>query len=161
MLKYRFLLFFSFFFFLNALLQAQSSALEAQYNKTTDKTAKMRLAYQIAEKNICTNSSKASGYAHRAFTLASELKDEGMMARASMMDGQALLKERNLSAAKTRFKECVDHAAKDNDLKLATKASDALEDITKRRNNYSEAYAYRQQAVALIKSKKGIKSSVA
>lgn len=159
MLKYRFFLFFSFFFFSNVLLTAQSSALEIQYNKTTDKAAKMRLAYQIAEKNIGSNSSKASSFAHRAFTLASELKDEGMMARASMMDGQALLKERNLSAAKTRFKECVDHAAKDNDLDLATKAYDALEDIAKRSNNYSEAYAYSEQAVALLKSKKGIKSS--
>lgn len=159
MLKYRFLLLFSLLFLSTVLLQAQSSALEAQYNKTTDKTAKMRLAYQIAEKNIGSNSSKASTFAHRAFTLASELKDEGMMARASMMDGQALLKERNLSAAKTRFKECVDHAAKNNDLDLATKAYDALEDIAKRSNNYSEAYAYSEQAVALLKSKKGIKSS--
>lgn len=159
MLKYRFSILFLFLLFSTVILHAQSSALEAQYNKTTDKSAKMRLAYQIAEKNIGTNSSKASSYAHRAFTLASELKDEGMMALASMMDGQALVKERNLTAAKTRFKECVDHAANDNNLDLATKAYDALEDISKRSNNYSEAYAYSEQAVALLKSKKGIKSS--
>ncbi len=157
--RFRFVLLFFILIATGSGLTAQSSALEAQYSKATDKSVKMRLAFQIAEKNLGTNSSKASSYAHRAFTIASELRDEGMMARASLLDGQALLKERNITAAKTRFKECAEHAAKNDDLDLATRAYDALEDIAKRSNNYSEAYAYSEQAVALLKSKKGIRSS--
>jgi adenylate cyclase len=135
-----------------AILHAQSVAdMETKLNKpSTPKSERLTLSYQLAEKLIESNATKAADYAHRASLLASELKDNRREVGATYMSAEATFKRRKNPEAIARFERCYSLAKSYGYNDYAMDALKKLSDISFKSGNYREAYRWSQESVTYL-----------
>jgi adenylate cyclase len=135
-----------------ALLHAQSVAdMETKLNKpSTPKSERLTLSYQLAEKLMESNATKAADYAHRASLLASELKDNRREVGATFMSAEATLKRRKSPEAIARFERCYTLAKSYGYNDYAVDALKKLADISFKSGNYREAYRWSQESITYL-----------
>jgi adenylate cyclase len=135
-----------------AFIHAQSVAdMETKLNKpSTPKSERLTLSYQLAEKLMESNATKAADYAHRASLLASELKDNRREVGATFMSAEATFKKRKNPEAIARFERCYSLAKSYGYNDYALDALKKLSDISFKSGNYREAYRWSQESVTYL-----------
>jgi adenylate cyclase len=135
-----------------AVLLAQSIAdMETKLNKpATTKPERLNLSYQLAEKLMSSNATKAADYAHRASLLASELKDNRREVGATYMSAEATYKKRKNPEAIARFERCYTLAKSYGYNDYAMDALKQLSEISFKSGNYREAYRWSQESITYL-----------
>ncbi|MCB0544544.1 MAG: hypothetical protein KDC70_13555, partial [Saprospiraceae bacterium] len=129
-------------------VHAQSvSELESRLRRADSKTDKMNLSYQIAEKLLNSNPIKSSSYAQQASDLATEIGDKRRDADASYLSAEGQYRARKYQEAATRFQHAW-NAARNYGLRdLALSATERLQDIALKQNDYREALKWSRETV--------------
>lgn len=130
-------------------------ALEDQLQKTNDPNEQMRLFFELSQKYLNSDPAKASDLAHRAYNLATDLKNNAMMGRSAYVNAEGFLRRRDLSNAKIRFERSLGHAKAAGDGQVTLGCYKKLQDIAIQSNDYRAAYQYSQQAFETVK--KGVR----
>lgn len=137
-------------------LSAQSvSELESRIKKASSKTDKMNLSYQVAEKLIGSNPAKASDYAQQASQLATELGDKRKEADAAYLSAEGQYRARKYSEAASRFQHAWNSARNYGLREVALSATEKLQDIALKQNDYREALKWSKETVAYLKEAGG------
>lgn len=137
-------------------LSAQSvSELESRIKKAGSKTDKMNLSYQVAEKLIGSNPTKASDYAQQASQLATELGDKRKEADAAYLSAEGQYRARKYSEAASRFQHAWNSARNYGLREVALNATEKLQDIALKQNDYREALKWSKETVAYLKEAGG------
>ncbi|MEO6760597.1 MAG: adenylate/guanylate cyclase domain-containing protein, partial [Saprospiraceae bacterium] len=145
------------FVFVARALPAQSiGELEGKFKRSTSKSEKMTLAYQIAEKSLAgSNYTKASTYAQQANQLAVEVGDKRKEADAAYMAANAEYLRRNYNDASSRFIQSW-NAARNYGLRdVAINSSDRLQEIALKQNDYKEALKWSRETINYLKDNGG------
>ncbi|MCW5923369.1 MAG: hypothetical protein KIS77_13575 [Saprospiraceae bacterium] len=140
------------FFILSAgLLQAQAvSELEAQLKRATSKSDKMNISYQLAEKLLGSNPTKAAAYAQQSSQLATEIGDKRREADGAFLSAEALYRARNYKEAATRFQHSWQSARNYGLRDVALNSTEKLQDIALKQNDYREALKWSRETVAYL-----------
>jgi class 3 adenylate cyclase len=143
-------------FFSASLLNAQSvSELEARLKKAGTKSEKMNLSYQLAEKLIASNPTKASEYAQTASQLATEIGDRKREADAAYLSAEGQYRARNYKEAAVRYQRSW-HSARNFGLRdVALNSTEKLQDIALKQNDYREALKWSRETVNYLKESGG------
>ncbi|GAB4496349.1 MAG: hypothetical protein OHK0019_27890 [Saprospiraceae bacterium] len=139
-----------------AFLSAQSvSELEARLKRAGTKNEKMTLSYQIAEKLLSSNPAKAATYARQASQLATEVGDKRKEADAAYLTAEAYYRTRNYREASTEYQHAW-HSARNYGLRdVALNATEKLQDIALKQNDYREALKWSRETVNYLKDSGG------
>ncbi|MBL7805960.1 MAG: hypothetical protein JNL02_19620 [Saprospiraceae bacterium] len=146
------LLFFLFFLGAQALLAQSVGELQGRLNRSTSKSEKMNLSYQIAEKLLSSNPAQAADYAHRASLLASELGEKRREADAIYLAGEAHFRRRDYTAAAGRFNQAWNTARNYGLRDVALNSMQRLEEIAVKQNDLREALKWSRETVAYLKN---------
>ncbi|HNM24152.1 MAG TPA: adenylate/guanylate cyclase domain-containing protein [Saprospiraceae bacterium] len=134
-------------------LSAQSvGELQNKLNRSTSKSEKMNLSYQIAEKLLNSNPAQAADYAHRASMLASELGEKRREADAIYLAGEAHYRRRDYANAAGRFNQAWNTARNYGIRDVALNSMQRLEDIATKQNDMREALKWSHETVNYLKS---------
>lgn len=134
-------------------LSAQSvGELQNKLNRSTSKSEKMNLSYQIAEKLLNSNPAQAADYAHRASLLASELGEKRREADAIYLAGEAHYRRRDYANAAGRFNQAWNTARNYGIRDVALNSMQRLEDIATKQNDLREALKWSHETVSYLKS---------
>lgn len=138
------------------LLPAQSvSELEARLKRSTSKSEKMNLSYQIAEKLLATSPAKASTYAQEASQMATELGDKRREADAAYLSAEGQYRARNYKEAAVRYQHSWNSARNFGLREVALNSTEKLQDIALKQNDYREALKWSREAVNYLKESGG------
>ncbi len=138
------------------LLHAQSvSELEARLKRSTSKSEKMNLSYQIAEKLLATSPAKASNYAQQASQMATELGDKRREADAAFLSAEGQYRARNYKEAAIRYQHSWNSARNFGLREVALNSTEKLQDIALKQNDYREALKWSREAVNYLKESGG------
>ena len=138
------------------LLPAQSvSELEARLKRSTSKSEKMNLSYQIAEKLLATSPAKASTYAQNASQMATELGDKRREADAAFLSAEGQYRARNYKEAAVRYQHSWNSARNFGLREVALNSTEKLQDIALKQNDYREALKWSREAVNYLKESGG------
>ena len=145
-----FLLFYIIFqsFCLNA-QETGVEALEDKLKKTEEPREKMLIFFQIAEKYAATNPQKSSLNAHQAYSIALDLGDDNMAAKAAYRNAEGYSQQKKYSEAKYRYNRGKESALHGNDLTFAVKCLERMADMAKFEGKTHEVNSYHQQAEEL------------
>ncbi|MBX2893282.1 MAG: hypothetical protein KF734_20385 [Saprospiraceae bacterium] len=133
------------------LLQAQAvSELEAQLKRATSKSDKMNISYQLAEKLLGSNPTKAAVYAQQSSQLATEIGDKRREADGAFLSAEALYRARNYKEAATRFQHSWQSARNYGLRDVALNSTEKLQDIALKQNDYREALKWSRETVAYL-----------
>lgn len=133
------------------LLQAQAvSELEAQLKRATSKSDKMNISYQLAEKLLGSNPTKAAAYAQQSSQLATEIGDKRREADGAFLSAEALYRARNYKEAATRFQHSWQSARNYGLRDVALNSTEKLQDIALKQNDYREALKWSRETVAYL-----------
>lgn len=138
------------------LLSAQSvSELEARLKRAGTKNEKMTLSYQIAEKLLASNPTKAATYAQQASQLATEIGDKRREADAAYLGAEAYYRARNYRAASTEYQHAWNSARNYGLRDVALNSTEKLQDIALKQNDYREALKWSRETVNYLKTSGG------
>ena len=146
---------FLFFFGLNFLSAQSVYELEARYKKSSSKSEKMDLAYQIAEKSLASNPKKAIDYSVVASQLATEIGDKRKETDASYLAAEAVYRTRNYSDAAGRYNRAWNTARNYGFRDVAVNAMGKLQDIALKQNDYKEALKWSTETVRYLSESSG------
>ena len=144
-------------FFLAHFAAAQSIAeLEGRFNRSTSKSERMGLAYQIAQKALTgSNYTKASDFAQRANQMAIEIGDKRKEADAAYLSANAEFLRRNYRESASRFNQAW-NAARNYGLRdVALNSTEKLQEIALKQNDYKEALKWSRETVNYLKDNGG------
>lgn len=131
--------------------------LEADLSKAASSKEKVDIHLQLAKAYRGNDWDKAADHAFQAYNLSNRIVDKKLMAEASMLEADLLLRGGNNEKAESSFKRTLIHAKQLNNTGLALECFDQLTGISKKENNYKKAFNYAQQAVDMLS--KGITNS--
>ena len=138
------------------LLTAQSVAeLEKKLAKSQTKSEKMNLCYQIAEKSLGSNNTKAADYAHRASLLASELGEKRREAESIFLSADALMKGKKNSEAAARFNWAWNTSRNYGLRDLALQSAEKLQEIARKDGKTSEEIKWAREIINYLKENTG------
>ena len=145
-----FLLFYIIFqsFCLNA-QETGVEALEDKLKKMEEPREKMLIFFQIAEKYAATNPQKSSLNAHQAYSIALDLGDDNIAAKAAYRNAEGYSQQKKYSEAKYRYNRGKESALHGNDLTFAVKCLERMADMAKFEGKTHEVNSYHQQAEEL------------
>lgn len=137
-------------------IQAQSIAdLEARLKRATSKNEKLTLNYQLAEKLMSGNPGKAATYAAAAAQIATEIGDKRKEADAIFLSGEGYYRNRSFREASTAYSSAW-NAARNYGLRdVALNATERLQDIALKQNDYKEALKWSKETVNYLKEAGG------
>jgi class 3 adenylate cyclase len=138
-----------------ALLAQSVSELEARFSRSSSKSEKMNFAYQIAEKSLTSNAQKASNYATIANQLATEVGDKRREADAAYLAAEAEYRQRNYREATGRYNRAWNTARNYGLREIALNASDKLQDIALKQNDFREALKWSTETVRYLRESGG------
>ena len=139
------------------LAAAQSIAeLEGRFNRSTSKSERMGLAYQIAQKALTgSNYTKASDFAQRANQMAIEIGDKRKEADAAYLSANAEFLRRNYRESASRFNQAW-NAARNYGLRdVALNSTEKLQEIALKQNDFKEALKWSRETVNYLKDNGG------
>jgi class 3 adenylate cyclase len=131
------------------------SELEARLKRSSSKSEKMTLNYQIAEKLIGSNPAKASTYAEQASQLATELGDKRREADANYLSAEGQYRARNFKDAALRYQRSWNSARNYGLRDVALNSTEKLQDIALKQNDYREALKWSRETVIYLKESGG------
>lgn len=138
------------------LLHAQSvSELEARLKRSTSKSEKMNISYQLAEKLLAGSPAKASGYAQSASELATEIGDKRREADAAFLSAEGQYRARNFKEAAVRYQHSWNSARNFGLREIALNSTEKLQDIALKQNDYREALKWSRETVNYLKESGG------
>ena len=141
---------------LSLALSAQSvQELERKLEKSPSKSEKMNLCYQIAEKLIGSNASKAADYAHRASLLASELGEKRREAESIFLSADALARARKPKDAAARFNWSWNTSRNYGLRDIALNSSEKLQEIARKEGNTKEELKWAKETITYLKENTG------
>ena len=141
-------------------LSAQSTAtLEAKLRKSSSKSERMTLSYQLAQKYLSRQPNKAADYAHRASMLASELGEKRMEAEAIYLAGEGHRRRRKYTEAASRYNQAWNTARNYGLRDVALNSMDKLEEIAVKQNDLREALKWSRNKVDFLKANSGRSTS--
>lgn len=156
MMNYQSAFVFLFVIFNAAFLSAQSvSELEARLKRAGTKNEKMTLSYQIAEKLLSSNPTKAATYARQASQLATEVGDKRKEADAAYLAAEAYYRTRNYREASSEYQHAWNSARNYGLRDVALNATEKLQDIALKQNDYREALKWSRETVNYLKDSGG------
>ncbi len=142
--------------FTAGLLPAQAvSELEARLKRSSSKSEKMNLSYQIAEKLLASNPTKASEYAQQASYLATELGDKRREADAAYLSADGQYRARNFKEASVRFQRSWNSARNFGLREVALNSTEKLQDIALKQNDFREALKWSRETVNYLRESGG------
>ena len=142
--------------FTAGLLPAQAvSELEARLKRSSSKSEKMNLSYQIAEKLLASNPAKASEYAQQASYLATELGDKRREADAAYLSADGQYRARNFKEASVRFQRSWNSARNFGLREVALNSTEKLQDIALKQNDFREALKWSRETVNYLRESGG------
>lgn len=136
---------------------AQSVAeLQSKLGRAKDKGEKMTINHQLAQK-LLNNGRPADAvpYAVEAARLATEIGDRRKEAEATLLAGEGEYKARNYSKAVSRYTQAWNYARNSGLRDIALNATERLQDIALRDNNFKEALKWSRETVAYLKETGG------
>jgi adenylate cyclase len=122
-----------------SLFAQSASVLEAQGMREADQKTKMGLMLEAAQKYLASNPAKASKTAQVAWTIAEDLGDDVMAARAAYVNAEGFARLNDNANAKMRYTRSKDHAVKAHDIEFQIKCLTRMSDMAKRMGNGAEA----------------------
>jgi class 3 adenylate cyclase len=138
------------------LLNAQSVAdLEGRLRRATSKPDKLALSYQLAEKLLSSDPGKAANYALQAAQLATELSDRRKETSALLLSADGLYRSRNLREAANRYSQAWQSARNYGHRDAAMTATERLQDIYLKQNDYKTALDWSIKTVNYLKENGG------
>lgn len=141
-------------------LTAQSSAeLERKLDKSQSKSEKMNLCYQIAEKNLASNPTKAADFAHRASLLASELGEKRREAESIYLSADALMRARKNKDAASRFNWAWNTSRNYGLRDIAFSSSEKLQEIARKDGNTKEELKWAKETINYLRENTGRSAS--
>jgi adenylate cyclase len=141
-------------------LTAQSvGELEKKLDKSQSKSEKMNLCYQIAEKLIGSNATKAADYAHRASLLASELGEKRREAESIYLSADALARARKNADAASRFNWAWNTSRNYGLREIALASSEKLQELARKDGNTKEELKWCKETIAYLKENTGRSAS--
>ena len=137
-------------------LAAQSvSELEGKLRRANSKNDKLALTYQLAEKLLPSNPTKAADYAQQANQIAVEVGDKRKETDAAYMSADAMYRARNFKEASTRFNRAWNAARNYGFKEVALNASEKLQDIALKQNDFKEALKWSRETIGYLKEAGG------
>jgi class 3 adenylate cyclase len=137
-------------------LAAQSvSELEGKLRRANSKNDKLALTYQLAEKLLPSNPTKAADYAQQANQIAVEVGDKRKETDAAYMSADGMYRARNFKEASTRFNRAWNAARNYGFKEVALNASEKLQDIALKQNDFKEALKWSRETIGYLKEAGG------
>lgn len=137
-------------------LSAQSvSELEARLRRANSKSDKLTLNYQLAEKLLPTSPAKAAEYAQNANQIAVEVGDKRKETDAANLSADAMYRARNFKEAATRYNRAWNTARNYGFREVALNASEKLQDIALKQNDFKEALKWSRETISYLKETGG------
>lgn len=134
--------------------QAQSiDELEKQLQEASNSKDRLSLNYQLGEAYLRSSSEKSIAYGKKAFDIARDLGNDGMMARSAFLVGKGYVRDRNDRNAKTWFDTALAAAKKAGDSDLIIKSVESRSKIEKDDRDYREAYQIVEEAFKYFSQK--------
>ncbi len=155
----RYIITISFVLFSMTLWSQSTSSLLKQLKSATNKTQKLDLNYRIAESYLKTDFKKAGTYAAKAQSLAAELNNNTMLAKAAYVGGEAYYKQRQWGTSASRFNQSLGFAKKSGNNSLVAANYQKLIAIAKRKSNERGAVKLGEDAINYFAKTKGTPSS--
>ncbi len=124
-------------------------SLEDKLKKTEDPREKMAIFFHLSEKYAATNSQKSSLNAHQAYSIALDLGDDNMAAKAAYKNAEGFAQQKKYSEAKYRYNRGKERALHGNDLIFAIKCLERMADMAKFEGKTREVNSFHQQAEEL------------
>lgn len=148
---------FVFLFLLVAgVLCAQSvSELESRLKRANSKSDKLNITYSLAEKLMGSNPTKAADYAQQANQIAVEVGDKRKETDAAYMSADGMYRARNFKEAVPRFNRAWNTARNYGLSEVALNASEKLQDIALKQNDYKEALKWSRETINYLKEAGG------
>ncbi|MBK8924200.1 MAG: hypothetical protein IPM81_22375 [Saprospirales bacterium] len=141
-------------------LGAQSvTDIKSRLNRAQTKSEKMRLSYQLAERQLEKNPAEAADYAYQASELAIQLGEKRMASEALYLSAEAQLRRRKYPDATARFIEAWNTARNYGHRDVALQSVEKLMDVGKRQNNLAEALKWSQEMIKYLQENTGRSSS--
>lgn len=138
------------------ILSAQSvSELESRLRRANSKSDKLTLSYQLAEKLLPTNPTKAAEYAQNANQIAVEVGDKRKETDAANLSADAMYRARNFKEAATRYNRAWNTARNYGFREVALNASEKLQDIALKQNDFKEALKWSRETIGYLKEAGG------
>ncbi len=142
--------------FFSHVLSAQSvSELEARLRRANSKSDKLTLNYQLAEKLLPTSPAKAAEYAQNANQIAVEVGDKRKETDAANLSADAMYRARNFKEAATRYNRAWNTARNYGFREVALNASEKLQDIALKQNDFKEALKWSRETISYLKETGG------
>lgn len=142
--------------FFSHVLSAQSvSELEARLRRANSKSDKLSLNYQLAEKLLPTSPAKAAEYAQNANHIAVEVGDKRKETDAANLSADAMYRARNFKEAATRYNRAWNTARNYGFREVALNASEKLQDIALKQNDFKEALKWSRETISYLKETGG------
>ncbi len=142
--------------FFSHVLSAQSvSELEARLRRANSKSDKLNLNYQLAEKLLPTSPAKAAEYAQNANQIAVEVGDKRKETDAANLSADAMYRARNFKEAATRYNRAWNTARNYGFREVALNASEKLQDIALKQNDFKEALKWSRETISYLKETGG------
>ncbi len=142
--------------FFSHVLSAQSvSELEARLRRANSKSDKLSLNYQLAEKLLPTSPAKAAEYAQNANQIAVEVGDKRKETDAANLSADAMYRARNFKEAATRYNRAWNTARNYGFREVALNASEKLQDIALKQNDFKEALKWSRETISYLKETGG------
>jgi class 3 adenylate cyclase len=142
--------------FFSHVLSAQSvSELEARLRRANSKSDKLNLNYQLAEKLLPTSPAKAAEYAQNANQIAVEVGDKRKETDAANLSADAMYRARNFKEAATRYNRAWTTARTYGFREVALNASEKLQDIALKQNDFKEALKWSRETISYLKETGG------
>ena len=132
--------------------QAQSvSELENRYKNAKTKNDKLSNAFQLAEKLLSGSPAKSAEYAVIANNLATEIGDKRKESDTAMISAEATYRLKNYKDAAARFTKSWNTARNYGFKETALNASDKLQDIAMKQNDYKEALKWSRETINYLR----------
>ncbi len=136
--------------------QSQSvSELENRYKNAKTKNDKLSNAFQLAEKLLSGSPAKSAEYAVIANNLATEIGDKRKESDAAMISAEATYRLKNYKDAAARFTKSWNTARNYGFKETALNASDKLQDIAMKQNDYKEALKWSRETINYLRETGG------
>ena len=155
----RYLITISFVLFSMILWSQSTSSLLKQLKSATNKTQKLDLNYRIAEAYLKSDFKKAGTYAATAQSLAADLGNNTMLAKAAYVGGEAYYKQRQWGTSASRFNQSLGFAKKVGNNSLVAANYQKLIAIAKRKSNERGAVKLGEDAIAYFSKTNGTPAS--
>ncbi|MEI6410286.1 MAG: adenylate/guanylate cyclase domain-containing protein [Bacteroidota bacterium] len=137
-------------------VSAQSvTELEARLKRANNKNDKLTISMQLADKLMATSPAKAADYAQQATQLAVEVGDKHKESDASFASADGMYRARNYKEASTRFNRAWNTARNYGFKEVALNASEKLQDISLKQNDYKEALKWSRETINYLKDAGG------